>query len=262
MIVRSDYIFGLVCAMAITFPLSFAKFVVGNSNSKNVLQTRQLSTADESGSINNSSRLATELTIQYDPPDRSSWPAALGVFARAYYDGEPDTSAKIYYEQYYVFQQDQTATLQGGEASVTFNSSYAEYDKPYIQLGTPFKAQRIRYLKMVAVRDDPLDDKSFIRSEEITLTYYVEGAARKNSFGFLVPGIESGGYFLRFALEVEGKARAQAAGSQEFADFFTALGIGTYDTQVQALDLLTLANVTGFEGGFAGKHEQPCFSIT
>ncbi len=92
-----------------------------------------------------------------------------------------------------------------------------------------------------------------MRSELLTLEYIVEGSARPYSYGFLVPGIESGGYFVRFAMEVAGVARAQAAGGQEFADFFTDLGIGTYATQIDALNLMAMGNLTGFEGGFAGS---------
>lgn len=48
-------------------------------------------------------------------------------------------------------------------------------------------------------------------------------------------------------------ARAQAAGTQEFADFFTELGVGTYSSQVTALHLPSLdPDLTGFEGGVPG----------
>lgn len=39
-----------------------------------------------------------------------------------------------------------------------------------------------------------------IRSEYIYLTYFVEGASRPNSYGFLVPGLETKGNFLRVNL--------------------------------------------------------------
>ena len=46
-------------------------------------------------------------------------------------------------------------------------------------------------------------------------------------------------------------ARAQAAGNQEFADFSTYLGLGTYEPQIQALNLLRIdPDLKGFEGGF------------
>ena len=47
-------------------------------------------------------------------------------------------------------------------------------------------------------------------------------------------------------------ARAQSASGQEYADFFSSLGIGTYADQANALFLPGLVpDLTGFEGGFA-----------
>ena len=79
--------------------------------------------------------------------------------------------------------------------------------------------------------------------------YVVESSDRPNSFGFLVPGVESKGVysfyyslthslthskgiFLRVGLEMKAAARAQTAGGQEFADFNTKLATGTYEDQV------------------------------
>lgn len=48
-------------------------------------------------------------------------------------------------------------------------------------------------------------------------------------------------------------ARAQVVGQQEFADFYTELGLGTYEKQIQALHLPSLdPDLLGFEGGYAG----------
>lgn len=218
-------------------------------------RTRRLAAeGDAIPTIVNATALEPTLTIQYEPSNSSSWPAALGVFVRAYYNGIADTSAKIYYEDYYIDDSNELKSTDTGVNGNTFNSPYAKYDTPYIEIDTPFKAQRTRYLKIVAVTQNSTNPEALVRSEELQLMYNVEGGARKFSYGFLVPGIESGGHFIRFALEVEGKARAQAAGSQEFADFFTSLGVGTYESQVQALNLAELVGVTGFEGGFAGAH--------
>jgi hypothetical protein len=128
------------------------------------------------------------------------------------------------------------------------------YDTPYIQLDTPFKAKRGRVLTVVAV---VMDETGVHRSHQYQLQYNVEGAARKDSFGFLVPGIESSGYFVRYGIEIKAKARAQVAGGQEFADFNTYLGIGTYSgvdqEQIKALNLLLIdPDLQGFEGGFPG----------
>lgn len=184
--------------------------------------------------------LDSALTIYYDPPNGHMEPTALAIFVRAYYDGaenEYSQNARIYYD----------AT----GAELTLNSSYADYASPYIELTTAFKAIRYKTISLIAVTDK---ESGQVRSNKITLNYIVEGGARPKSYGFLVPGIESGGYFLGIELETAAAARAQAAGSQEFADFTTELGIGTYETQIQALRLTDLdPDLTGFEGGFAGE---------
>jgi hypothetical protein len=178
----------------------------------------------------------TSLVLYIDPPNGHSSPAALGVFVRA-----SDPNALVYYDE------------NGGEPTLT--SPYMTYDTPYIQLDTPFKAKRERVLTVVAV---VMDENGVHRSKQYRLKYNVEGAARKNSFGFLVPGIESSGYFVRYGIEIKAKARAQVAGGQEFADFNTYLGIGTYSgvdqAQIAALNLLLIdPELQGFEGGFPGK---------
>lgn len=55
---------------------------------------------------------------------------------------------------------------------------------------------------------------------------------------------------MKFVLEAVATARA-TTGSQEFADFFNSNGIGTYLSQIRALQLTQLdPDLTGFEGGF------------
>ena len=102
-------------------------------------------------------------------------------------------------------------------------------------------------------------DETF-RSEQHTLYYIIEANARPNAYGFLVPGVESSGYFLKFVIEQKAAARAQVAGGQEFADFYTDLGVGTYEGQIIPMRLPDLMpDLTGFEGGYSvnctnGKH--------
>lgn len=69
-----------------------------------------------------------------------------------------------------------------------------------------------------------------------------------------MPGVETGGYFTRVGIEESAAARAQLAGGQEFADFATELGIGTYSDQLRLLHLPSIdPDLDGFEGGFTGK---------
>lgn len=177
--------------------------------------------------------LSSDLILYVDPPNGHTSPTILGVFARA-----SDVDALVYYEP--------------SDESPTIDSPFITYNTPYIELGTLFKGSRNRTLTMVAVLTDELGT---IRSEQITMDYFVEGASRPFSYGFMIPGVESGGYFLRFGMEVAAVARAQVAGGQEFADFFSELGKGTYIDQVDALNLLSLdPDLQGFEGGFPGKY--------
>jgi hypothetical protein len=56
------------------------------------------------------------------------------------------------------------------------------------------------------------------------------------------------------AIEVPSAARAQVAGGQEFADFNTSLGIGTYATQMKLLHLPSIdRELGGFEGAFSAN---------
>ena len=178
--------------------------------------------------------LNPNITIHYDPPPGTVSPTALGIYV---WSNIP--TAKIYY------------TLFSGQFP-NINSSHATAYRPYIQVDTPFKAPRNRTINLIAVYTDAKGNTW--RSEMVQLHYFVEAAARPYSFGYLIPGVESGGMFVQFQLEVAASARAQAAGAQEFADFFSKRGYGTYPNQVQGLNLLRIdPDLNGFEGGFTCK---------
>lgn len=174
-----------------------------------------------------------ELKVFYDPPAGHTSPTSLGIFVWSNYD-----DVKIYWE--------------GTGSNPTLNSSVATSTSPYIELGTLFKGSRNRTILLIGVWSDI--DGNMFRSEQHQVHYFIEAAARPYSYGYFIPGIESSGYFVQVQLEVKATARAQAAGSQEFSDFFTSLGIGTYSNQIQALHLPTIdPDLEGFEGGFPCK---------
>jgi hypothetical protein len=180
----------------------------------------------------------SDLKVYYDPPPGYNSPTALGVFVWSNYD-----NVKIYFE------------LSSQEPSYpTLESDYAYTTEPYIEIDTPFKGSRNRTLTIVGVWND--GNGHIFRSDQHSIRYFVEASGRPYSYGYLIPGIESAGTFVQIALEVKATARAQAAGNQEFADFFTELGIGTYRDQVKSLNLLLIdPDLQGFEGGF------PCMII-
>eukprot|EP01038_Epipyxis_sp_PR26KG_P007496 gene7496-10213_t len=218
---------------------------IANNESDVISIQRSLANSTISSIINDSSIISpsggSDVVLHYDPPNHYSSPTALGLFLRSNY-----MTAKIYYDE------------NGGDP--TTSSPYVVYSAPYLQLITPFKHNRFRNITIVAVVDDTSDTGNIYRSEQYYLSYAVEAGSRPNSYGFLVPGIESNGFFIRFGIEIQGSARAQAAGSQEFADFTSNLGRGTYSSQIQALSLTSLdSDLQGFEGGFPvntsdGKH--------
>ena len=192
-------------------------------------------------SIESSIAYSSDITIMYDPPDRSFSPCALALYTRANFE-----SAKIYYE----FEEPYSQVVD----SPTLYSAYTTWGSPYIHLNTPFGATRNRTVEFIAVY---LDGENLVRSNPIRLKFIVEADARPLAFGFLVPGVETNGYFVKFVIEMKAAARAQVAGGQEFADFYTELGVGTYDKQVIPLKLNDItsnptvdADLTGFEGGF------------
>ena len=188
-------------------------------------------------SILSSMNLEPEVELFYDPPDGSFSPAALGLFVRSNKD-----TAKIYYE----FEDVYTQIV----PDPTLASAFTTWTTPYVHLATPFGATRNRSITIVAVWFDYWT-QSLVRSEQVSLRFIVEADARPLAYGFLVPGVESSGYFIKFTIEMKAAARAQAAGGQEFSDFYTDLAVGTYEGQVTGLDLPSLdEDLRGFEGGF------------
>lgn len=177
--------------------------------------------------------LLPELEVFYDPPNGTDCPTALGIYAWTHYP-----TANIYYD------------VTG--ASPTLNSSFVTQESPYLTVVTPFKGLRGRVVSMIAVYTS-LEGVTY-RSKLYKLHYNVESSSRPNSYAYLVPGVESGGYFIQIRLEEIAAARPQSSTTQEFADFFAELGIGTYSSQVSPLKLTDMdADLTGFEGGFPCK---------
>ena len=188
------------------------------------------------------------LTVVYDPPDGFFSSTFLGVFVRAFdKDGNSLPDARIYYE----------VEIDGITAIIEpdFSSQYATYDTPVIELATPFKGLRERPLWMVAVIMDENSGAFIGRSEVYKLQYIVEGTDREWSYAFLVPGVDSGGYFMRMRIEQPSNARASVSSSQEFADYNSKEGMGgmgPYDEQLVPLYLPTVdPTLIGFEGGFS-----------
>lgn len=165
-----------------------------------------------------------------EPSNGTFSPHALTIFVRC-----SNPLALAYY------------TLDGSPP--TLSSTFTTYDQPYINVDTPFAVKRNRILRIICAVIEV--DSLYALSPEIKNHYAVEATDRPGSYGFLVPGVESSGYFLRVGLEMSAAARAQLAGGQEFADFATPLGVGTYATQIRALNLLGVdPDLQGFEGGF------------
>lgn len=182
------------------------------------------------------------ITLLYDPPSGSFSPTALGVYVQV---TNPlyTQSAKIYYE-FEVINAYSTSLVIIPQ-NPTLASKSCGFSNPYIHMNTPFGARRNRTLTIVAVVDGK-------RSLQHTMWYIIEADSRPDAFGFLVPGVETSGYFVKFIIEMSAAARAQAAGGQEFADFYTASGVGTYQGQLYPLPLSKLdPDLTGFEGGFS-----------
>jgi len=195
------------------------------------------------------------IQIYCDPPG-GFVPKALGLFARAtrmvgIAPNEVEEKGVIYYE---------VSNTEGNLIKPpTLNSPMLTYESPYIHVFTGFDSALLKTIVMTAVFGQG-DEAVLIpfRSANKTLEFTVEGGDRQNSFAFMIPGVETAGHFLRVALEVQAAARAQSAGSQEFANFYTPGGIGTYpktdkmDAQVLWYDLPNELDkdLDGFEGGY------------
>jgi hypothetical protein len=176
----------------------------------------------------------SDLKLYYDPPNGAWSPSELALCVLA-----SDATATIYYE------------FDGTKPSLY--SPTADISKPYIHITTPYKYSRNRTVTVVAVGFDNIAGVK-IRSKQYVLHYFVEGAYRPRSFGYLVPGVHSSGYFVRVTLEMKPTPRAQVPPNPEFADYYTWLGQGPYKDQIRALRLTDLdPDLQGFEGGFVGK---------
>ena len=201
----------------------------GDDDGQGGIRRRRLTTTD---AITATIAADSNLILTHDPPDGAMTPHAMGVYVYC-----TEESARIYYET-------------DGAASVSLSSAYATRTAPYIHIGPVFGATRERTLAIVCVFQD--NDGTYTRSNQIELNYIVETDARPLAYGFLVPGVESDGYFLKFVIEQKAAARAQVAGGQEFADFYTYLGIGPYVTPRQIFHMKLndlMDDMNGFEGG-------------
>jgi hypothetical protein len=133
----------------------------------------------------------SSITLSYDPPYGFFSSTVLGVYV---YCNEP--TATIYVAEDGNFPKIGDATTYSRNAS-----------SPYIQLNTPFGVGRQRTITIVAVVEEGQK-----RSLQYKIKYFVEGSDRPASYGFLVPGVESNGTFLGFAIEMNATARAQSSG--------------------------------------------------
>ena len=156
-------------------------------------------------------------------------PTALTVYARA-----TDSSARIYY------------TIDGKDP--TFQSSFIAYDTPYIHLINGSSLNLVAFSSLV----DVYGHSHFARSQQYEIRYYTEASNRPNGYGYLVPGIDTSGIFVSLRLEMNFSAvRAQKPKGQEFAEYYSYLGMGPYKDQLQLLPLLEIdPDLTGFEGGY------------
>lgn len=217
--------------LSIFFILLLTVWAEVSENHRSLISGQSSSTSGHT--IEDTLPLLPELNVYYDPPNGTDCPTALGIYAWTHFP-----TALIYYD------------LTG--ASPTLNSTFVTQESPYFTVVTPFKGLRGRMIAMIAVYTD-LQGVTY-RSKLYKLHYNVESSSRPNSYAYLVPGVESGGYFVQIRLEEVAAARPQSSTTQEFADFFAELGIGTYSSQVSPLKLTDIdSELLGFEGGFPCK---------
>ena len=154
----------------------------------------------------------------------------------------------------------------------TLSSPYLTKDRPYIELSTPFLSGRLRNISLIGVYGDlapildsyvndnnltmsDLSTSKLFRTKQYNLHYFIEGAYRPSCSAFHIPSVISQGQFLHLHLEMNASVLAVAAigsGIQQFADFFSFQGRGTYSSQITTLNLTAIdPELTGFEGGFA-----------
>ena len=222
------------------------------------------------------SNTSNPLTIMWDPPSGASSPTTLSVYVQA-----NDPKAIIFYESN-LLPSMTVSSITISQPNLT--SSVATNIRPYIQVQTPFLRNidgtaiepyllRNMSLTFVAVSTH---NQFLVRSQVYTLEYFVEGRARRNSTGYLVPGVQTNGWFVKFRCEMISALRAQAAIRQELADYDTTtetpdpitglisvarlhrIATGTYKRQLKLLHLIDLdPDLTGFDGGFPGRHPRP-----
>lgn len=169
-----------------------------------------------------------------DPPNGTVSMTSLGVYLWA-----SNPNAQIYY------------TLNGSEPSLYGLS--INRTNPYIQLDCASTTPIQTYLRAIALAYNS-DTSYWYSSNEIFVQYMIESDQRPYSYGFFVPGVESNGIFLRLGLEMKALPRAQFFGGQEYADFKTFDGVGTYAGQILTIPLLSFDDdLTGFEGGFSAS---------
>ena len=230
-------------------------------------------TIDKITDLIDSSNTSNRLTLMWDPPSGASSPTTLSVYVQA-----NDPKAIIFYETNLV----PTLLVPPIPTSLpNLTSSVATNIRPYIQVQTPFLRNidgsaiepyllRNMSLSFVAVSTH---NQFLIRSKVYHLKYFVEGQARRNSTGYLIPGVQTDGWFVKFRMEMISALRAQAAIRQELADYDTTtetpdpitgiisparlhrIATGTYKKQLKLLHLTDLdPDLTGFDGGFPGIH--------
>jgi hypothetical protein len=131
-------------------------------------------------------------TLVYDPPYNATTVTAMGIFVRAHVDGVESTEAVVCY----CTDEERVVNVHGGfDYPIEVDPlgvRQATYNSPYIQLATPFKATRIRYIAMIAILAVQELDSSgdtitiMYRSTPVLLRYNVEGGARPLAYGTLL----------------------------------------------------------------------------
>eukprot|EP01041_Mallomonas_annulata_P005612 gene5612-11329_t len=173
------------------------------------------------------------IKLYIDPPNGTFSPTALGAYLWT-----NDPHAQIFY------------SING--SSPNLGSRAINASMPYLHLESPAQGTWLN-LRAMAARYDR-DFNQYYISDEISIWYQIESNQRRYSFAYFIPGLASNGNFLRIGMEMEALARAQLIGGQEYADFYTFLGIGPYENQLKSLPLLSIdPDLTGFEGGFTAS---------
>lgn len=154
--------------------------------------------------------------------------SALSLYARA-----SDETARVYYS---------TTGL-----PPTFSSPHLTHDTPYLHLDDAPPL----YLVAFSSFTDVFGETHVARSKQLKVVFHAEAKERPASYGYLVPGVESGGFFVGIRLEMNFSAiRGQRPEGQEFAEYYSHLGKGPYKDQLNVLQLTAVdGELQGFEGG-------------